>query len=94
MINLINIEEHNNQYMYQVLLTLLKGCDSNFEVNTFQILKVAKYETSTLHLTIAFISRCIGQNSVTKMGFEFYTRPQQDIVLPQTTTRHISILIG
>jgi len=25
---------------------------------------------------------------------EFYTRPQQEIVLPQTTTRHISILIG
>jgi len=31
---------------------------------------------------------------VTNMGFEFNTRPQQDIVLPQTTTRHISILIG
>jgi len=32
--------------------------------------------------------------SVTNMGFEFYTRPQQDIVLPQTTARYISILIG
>ena len=32
--------------------------------------------------------------SVTNMGFEFYTRPQQGIVLPQTTTIHISILIG
>jgi len=28
------------------------------------------------------------------MGFEIYTRPQQDIVLHQTTRRHISILIG
>ena len=28
------------------------------------------------------------------MGFEFYTRPQQDTALPQTTTRHISMLIG
>ena len=31
---------------------------------------------------------------VTNMGFEFYTRPQQDIVLHQTTTRPIPILIG
>ena len=27
------------------------------------------------------------------MGFDFYTRPQRDIVLPETTTRHISILL-
>jgi len=27
----------------------VKGCDSNFEVNTFQILKTVTNETSTLH---------------------------------------------
>ena len=31
---------------------LLKGCDTNFEVNIFQIFKVATNETSTLHLTV------------------------------------------
>ena len=32
--------------------SLIKGSDSNFEVNIFQILKVATNETSTLHLTM------------------------------------------
>jgi len=31
---------------------VVKGCDSNFEVNIIQILKVATSETTTLHLTI------------------------------------------
>jgi len=30
----------------------IEGCDSNFEVNIFQFLKVATNETLTLHLTI------------------------------------------
>ena len=32
-----------------VVHSSLKGSDSNFEVNIFQILKVATNETSTLH---------------------------------------------
>jgi len=31
------------------LTALVKSCDPNFEVNIFQILKVATNETSTLH---------------------------------------------
>ena len=35
-----------------VVHSSLKGSDSNFEVNIFQILQVATNETSTLYLTI------------------------------------------
>jgi len=30
-------------------MVLFKGCDSNSEVNIFQIIKVATNQTSTLH---------------------------------------------
>ena len=34
----------------QIYITPFKGCDSNFEVNILQILKVATNETTTLAL--------------------------------------------
>jgi len=35
--------------LYVHMLYIIKGCDSNFEVNNYKSLKVATNETSTLH---------------------------------------------
>ena len=40
---------HTHTHAHTHTQTHVKGCDFNFEVNNFQILKVATNETSTLH---------------------------------------------
>ena len=46
----INYRPYVSHYFRHEML--FKGCDTNFEVNIFQIFKVATNETSTLHLTV------------------------------------------
>ena len=41
--------QSNQKIRIDQLHFTIKGCDSNFEVNIFQILKVATNETTTLH---------------------------------------------